>query len=584
MSNNFDITIGEKAGAIYPAVAAYAPLGQASDQLTIDPKAQPLAELLDWAARGVAIRSASLDNAEELGQALHQALFGGRLGDFLRAALQDAEGKRISLRLRLSSNDLSILALPWEFLYDGQRNRLFAVDENAPLVRYLSDYPTFGAVQSLRARLPLRLLMVVPAVPGLDVEGEIALVRQALQQENLLGPAVSLEVLGGAGEAVSLERLRQYLQEDAEGFDILHFSGHGDTEGGRGNLRFNDEAGGEQWISGGTLGRLLKRYTQAQNRPRPLRLAVLNSCEGGVAAPKVYGMRSLLGAAPALIQNGLAAVVAMQYEILDQAALTFAKAFYRALIRDTTAGKVDQAVTSARTALAGQFEGHRSFATPVLFLHTADGVIFDLAERPAPAAEPALPPAAAVTEELTAAEEDLLRQHPFETPISVEQAISNKQRLLATARFNSAYYRQQMQEMAGSAPPYLHSQATQMQAEMERIQQELATLTALQDVIDKAQVPSDMLLSDFLSGRLSNEALALFTRPLRGDFDDLAVVKAIRAQSPAFAHRLAQRLLRNPQAGDGELAAAARSRIQAFVAQPGNGLIALPGGAYRRVS
>ncbi len=584
MSNNFDITIGEKAGAVYPAIAAYAPLGQASDQLAIDPKAQPLADLLEWAARGVAASSANLDKAEELGQALYQALFGGRLGDFLRSALQDAEGKHMLLRLRLSSNDLSLLSLPWEFLYDSQRNRLFAVDENTPFVRFLSDYATFGAVQSLHARLPLRMLMVVPAVTDLDVQGEIDLVRQALQQAGLLGQRVALEVLGGPGETITLERLRQTLQDDAEGFDILHFSGHGDTEGGRGNLRFNDEGGSEQWISGGTLARLLKRYTQAQNRPRPMRLAVLNACEGGVSAPKVYGMRSLLGVAPALIQNGFAAVVAMQYKILDKAALAFAQAFYRALTSDTTAGLVDLAVTSARAALSGEFEGHRSFATPVLFLHTADGRIFDLAEQPVQGTEAVIPTTPTIVADLTAEEENLLRQHSFETPASIANAIGSKQSLLTSARFNAAYYRQQILEMAGSAPPYLHGQLNQTQAEMERTLQELAALTALQDIIDRVQIPDQMPLTDFLNGRLSNEALALFIGPLQGDFDDLAVIKAMRQQSPAFARRLAQRLLHNPLASDGELAAAARRRIQAFVAQPGNGLISLPNGKYRRVS
>lgn len=587
MNTNFDITIGEKAGAIYPVVATYAPLAQTTDQLVIDPKAQPLASLVAWADGAVAANSANPDQADELGQELYKALFGGKLGEFLRIALQDADGKHASLRLRLSSNDLSVLSLPWEFLYDSQRGRLFATDENTPLVRYLSEYATFGAVQGLQTRLPLRMLMIVPAVPDLDVQGEIDLVREALRQENLLDQRISMTILGGPHETVTIERLREFLQEDAEGFDIWHFSGHGDTDGGRGNLRFNDAAGGEQWISSGVLGRLLKRYTQPQNRPRPMRLAVLNSCEGGISAPKAYGVRSLLGMAPALIQNGFAAVIAMQYKILDTASLTFAKAFYRALTRDTTAGLVDAAVTNARGALAAEIEGHRSFATPVLFMHTAGGRIFELPEQSAeatgaPLSQPT-PTVAARSVELTPAEEDLLRQRRFETPSSIEQEIGAKRRLLTSTRFNSRYWRQQIQEMAASAPPYLHSQANQAEADIARYEQELEGLIALQEAVDKAVIPAEMLLGDYLNGRLSGEALALFMRQLQGDFDDAAVISLMRQQSPPFTRRVAQRLLQASEASDSQLASAAHNMIRAFVAQPGNGYISLPNGKYRRV-
>jgi serine/threonine-protein kinase len=94
-------------------------------------------------------------------------------------------------------------------------------------------------------------------------------------------------------------------------------------------------------------------------------------------------MRSLLGLAPALIQNGFAAVVAMQYKILDMAALVFARAFYRALTIGQTAGLVDAAVTEARGRLEVELQGHRSFATPVLFIHAPDGRIFELPAVPA---------------------------------------------------------------------------------------------------------------------------------------------------------------------------------------------------------
>ncbi len=377
---NFDISISQQTSGSCHCALRYEPLGDADGPLQVDLEPGPLPTLLSWAASSINEGSANLDSAQELGHQLYQLLFHGELGEFLRSALQDAEDAGAPLRLRLSTRDLTLMSLPWEFLYDRRRDRLFAVDRDTPLVRYLSDYATFGRPRPLAATLPLRLLMVVPAVPDLDVQGEIARVQAALQKGKLLGQQVELVALGGADGPVTVEGLRDFLQEDGQGFDILHFSGHGDTKGGRGNIRFDDAAGGEKWVAGGTFARTLKPYASPQ-RPRPLRLVVLNCCEGGISAPRAYGVRTLLGLAPALIQHGVPAVVAMQYQVLDAAALAFARAFYRALVLGDTAGRVDAAVTDARQALESQFEGHRSFATPVLFLRAARGVLFEVGER-----------------------------------------------------------------------------------------------------------------------------------------------------------------------------------------------------------
>lgn len=582
MEQNFDIIIGQPLNGRFPALAVYAPLGTASDQLTLDPRAQPLADLLAWAARSVSPASANLNLAEELGEALYAALLGGRLGDHLRSALQHAEAQGGSLRIRLATDDLTVLSLPWEFLYDRPRGLLFATDEATPLVRYLSDYATFGATRSLAASLPLRLLMVVPAVPDLDMAAEIARVREALDREGLLGGLVEMTALGGPQEAVSLQRLSDLLQDDPQGFDILHFSGHGDTEGGRGNLRFNDDRGGEQWVDGGTLGRLLKRYTQPQHRPRPLRLAVLNACEGGVSAPQAYGVRSLLGVAPALIQNGLAAVVAMQYEILDAAAIAFARAFYRALTRDTTSGQVDAAVTAARRALATQFPGHRSFATPVLFVHTADGRIFDLAARPAPVAR-AVEAAPAPVTDLAPEQEALLRSYRYRTPANIEEEVSSQRRQLAQARFHRDYLRQQIQEQGSLAPPGLAAALRRAEEDIVRLEESLEQLEQAQEAVDVAQIPPQMTISDYLTPRLSNEALQIFMAPLPEEFDTLDVVQSMRRLAPGFARRVAAKFASDPDASDARIAAAVASRVGQFVAQPGNGYRRAPNGRFRRV-
>lgn len=572
MDDNFDITILERAGDVYPVLTRHEALGTTNDQVRIDPKEQRLAELLQWAAGAVSRRSADLDAVDDLGRELYRVLFGGALGTALNNALQDAEAKHSPLRLRLNVADLGVLSLPWEFLYDGTRGRRFAVDQDTPLVRYLGDYAVFGRTQQLAATLPLRMLMVVPSVPNLDVQGEINRVRDALVKESLASQRIDLHVLGGQGEEVSLQRLLDCLQEDPMGFDILHFSGHGDTEGGRGNIRFNGD-GGERWVSSLTFAQALKPYAQPQ-RPHFLRLVVLNACEGGVVAPRAYGVRSLLGMAPALIQNDVAAVVAMQYEILDEASLVFARAFYRALTMGLTAGLVDAAVTDARNRLAVEFEGHRSFATPVLFLHAADGRIFELST-------PSLAPVP--TNQLLPDDEALLRRYRTQSPAEVRRNLESKRTQLATRRFNLSTLEQQIAQLGPAVPLDKLNQVEAEQAAVEQLQQQEAELAQLVDIAERMQVPAAVTFDDFLAGRLSNAALKLFMTHLVDDFDELALVVAMRSRSPVFVQRVSQRLLGKPDASDAELAAAMRPAVRAFVETPNNGFILAPGGKYRHV-
>ncbi len=78
------------------------------------------------------------------------------------------------------------------------------------------------------------------------------------------------------------------------------------------------------------------------------------------------------GLAQGLVRRDIGAVVAMQFPISDGAASTFSREFYGA----TADGfPVDQAVTNARKALLAEFGSE--WATPVLFLRSPDGVVFD---------------------------------------------------------------------------------------------------------------------------------------------------------------------------------------------------------------
>jgi hypothetical protein len=103
---------------------------------------------------------------------------------------------------------------------------------------------------------------------------------------------------------------------------------------------------------------------------RTLRLAVLNACEGA----RTSRADPFAGAAQSLVQQGVPAVIAMQFEITDQAAVVFTHEFYAAL---ADSYPVDAALAEARKAIFAQ-GNDVEWGTPVLTMRAPDGRIFNV--------------------------------------------------------------------------------------------------------------------------------------------------------------------------------------------------------------
>ena len=142
---------------------------------------------------------------------------------------------------------------------------------------------------------------------------------------------------------------------------MLHFIGHGgyDEEAQDGALALEDAAGKTRLVTGRDLSMMI--------RHRSLRLVVLNACEGS-------GPRRMIRSAgwPRHWPARASAVIAMQFEISDPAALAFSQSFYQAIADGLP---VDVATVEARrTMFAGDNE--IEWATPVLYLRSTDGRVF----------------------------------------------------------------------------------------------------------------------------------------------------------------------------------------------------------------
>ena len=142
-------------------------------------------------------------------------------------------------------------------------------------------------------------------------------------------------------------------------------------------LLLEDSTGRGRPVGGQDLGTLLYDH-------KSLRMAVLNVCEGARASRT----DPFAGTAQSLVQQGIPAVIAMQFEISDESAIVFAHEFYDMLAR---AYPVDAALGEARRAIFAH-NSELEWGTPVLYMRSTDGRIFDIATGAAGAASRRLSP------------------------------------------------------------------------------------------------------------------------------------------------------------------------------------------------
>jgi CHAT domain-containing protein len=297
---------------------------------------------------------------KEFGDGLYSAVFQDEVRDMLLRSLSQTRTQGTGLRLRLRLTGTPELAgLPWELLYDRRQNRFLAQSRRTPLVRYmdLPDPPRPLAVEG-----PLRLLVMISSPTGyssLDAEQEWSLLTGALAAKQEEGQVV-IERL-----PANMRALRQRLRREA--FHVFHFIGHGSykPDWGDGVLIMEDGNGHPQEVTGEELGGLLNEYD-------PTRLVVLNACEGA----RTDFSDPFSGVAQSLIQQGLPAVVAMQFEITDDAAIIFAHELYGAI---ADSYPLEAALADARGAIrdGGNIT---EWGTPVLYSRAPDGNLFHLTQ------------------------------------------------------------------------------------------------------------------------------------------------------------------------------------------------------------
>jgi beta-lactam-binding protein with PASTA domain/CHAT domain-containing protein len=309
------------------------------------------------------VRDHSFDEqvVQEFGRGLFGVLLDGEVRASYRVSWHEAKQQNKGLRLKLRVQPPELAQLPWEFLYDPSLDQYLCLSYKRPLVRYL-NLPQ--PVEPLGVKPPLRVLGMVanpsdPTLDELDVEREKRLVDEATKELQAKG---LVELRWAEGE--TFDDLQEEMLHGT--WHVFHFIGHGDFNPSReeGAIALSDEEGQKRLLGARNLANLLTDQFS-------LRLVFLNSCEGA----KSREGDAFSSAATTLVRQGVPAVVAMQYEITDKAAITFARSFYRGIAAGLP---VDAAVAVGRTSLSNKVGHTLEWATPVLYMRSPDGRVFDV--------------------------------------------------------------------------------------------------------------------------------------------------------------------------------------------------------------
>lgn len=357
---DFEIDVAASGESGYPVTVRSPGGGEATAAMRLAPEMKALvARVPDAVLASSATVRRGLSGQErpvrDLGIILFRALFGEGVHSLLMTSRQQAamSGEQLRIVLRMAPAELA--CLPWEFLFDPGEDDYLCL--STPLIRRPQ---VLRPVRALGVTGPLRVLgmAVTPGdQPGLAADEER---RRLAAATDALAGRVELAWTGGQ----SWRDLNGALRHGGP-WHVLHFIGHGgfDSLAQEGVLILADEDGRSHALSASDLALLVEKHPS-------VRLVVLNACDTGQSS----ALNAFSSVAGALLRRGVPSVLAMQFPITDTAAIEFSRTFYEGLADRLP---VDTAVTEARHAVRITFSGTLEWGTPVLYLRSRDGAIFD---------------------------------------------------------------------------------------------------------------------------------------------------------------------------------------------------------------
>ena len=285
---------------------------------------------------------------QAFGRVLFDTLFPSEVRRLYDAARFRHDNRR--LNIIFTSMIPWVADFPWEFAFDFASQTFLATAD----VRFVRNVLSPMPADRIDSKALLRILVVSAQPAGsvpLSIEEERRYIAEAFKPLTSAG-LVEVEVIPRATPKLLHEAVRTRAHGDE--FDIIHFIGHGefDRTTNTGYVLFEDEGGRPQRMSASQLLDVL--------RSRSIRIVFLNACETGRGADAEYNR----GVAMALVRDGIPAVVANQYSVLDRAASLFSLHFYACL---ATGLRLGDAMRESRIAIRYSGVEPMDWGVPVLF-------------------------------------------------------------------------------------------------------------------------------------------------------------------------------------------------------------------------
>jgi|GEM_PF-1128019 len=310
----------------------------------------------------------------------------GEVRDLFHAAMAKA-GRTGGVRLRLVIRDAVLAQLPWEYAYlqksGGEKHRsgFLSLNPQISMVRHeaLPEEP-WPLVAADASRL--RVVVATAAVTHADIDGlgayDFGELDLDVERNAVVAALRDLKVDGvtvDAGRVLQEATIHDVTDALVTGADVFHFAGHGYfSTAERDTASVARKFGGMILLHanhGSPEGAIMRADDLAVVLQRAgVRLAVLGACESA----RRDHVSEWSGVAPALVRRGLPAVVAMQYEVLDEQAIACSRMLYTCMAAGLS---LDEAVSAGRQAMLASSDGNNvEWGVPVLYMRTTSGALF----------------------------------------------------------------------------------------------------------------------------------------------------------------------------------------------------------------
>lgn len=333
----------------------------------------------DW------LRKGKIDQDEELavlGNILYQAIFVGEVKEHFEKKLADNEQKRkaseksderLRVALVFDKEASKWASLPWEFLYYPKENLPLATKASLVLLRHT---PTEDDREQFAPPVDSLKVLIVVVQPDELIRDSIsqditkyktdfdsiAKEIQRLKESPKLAKVNVLEELRNPTIAAFASALNQHKPH------VVHYIGYGRYEGEIAFLQNGKETA--EWVKKSAFADCFQGI--------PPRLVFLQLCEGPQKETSGdYLKANFAELAPELILKHVPAIIAMRYPVDPEVATKFTQTFYQTLAEGKS---VATAVQEGRRWSRFGEKKMRNIGSPVLFMHSQDGLLLPLIE------------------------------------------------------------------------------------------------------------------------------------------------------------------------------------------------------------